>query len=211
MIRLDRYELIFWDFDGVIKESISIKTDAYAELFQPYGDYVCNKVKQHHIENGGMSRYDKIPLYLSWSDIDPTSLMVDSICTKFSGIVKNRVITSAWVPGVEKFICNNKEKYTFIMVSATPQGELEEICKSLRLDQSFSKLYGSPNTKSSSIKTSIDEYGIPHEACLMIGDAQADIDAAKENKIGFIFRRHQYNKNINVDSEIQVISDFNYQ
>ena len=33
MISLNKYDLIFWDFDGVIKESVSVKTDAYLELF----------------------------------------------------------------------------------------------------------------------------------------------------------------------------------
>jgi phosphoglycolate phosphatase-like HAD superfamily hydrolase len=210
-MNLDKFELIFWDFDGVIKESVSVKTDAFVELFQPFGSDVCNKVRQHHIENGGISRFNKIPLYLKWSNIVPTSRRVDDICAKFSMIVKNKVIDSAWVPGVEKFFRSNKEKFIFIMVSATPQDELEDICKSLKLDDFFSKFYGSPTTKSSSIKMSMHAYNIPPEACLMIGDAQADIDAAKENNVSFIFRRHQYNQNLNIDSDIQVINDFNYQ
>ena len=205
---LDKFELIFWDFDGVIKESVSVKTDAFVELFQPYGKDVCNKVKQHHIENGGMSRFNKIPLYLEWSNIAPTNERVDDMCAKFSGIVKNKVINSAWVPGVERFLRSNKGKRVFIMVSATPQDELKDICKSLKLNEFFSKFYGSPTTKSSSIKMSMHDYGVSSEACLMIGDAQADIDAAKENNIDFIFRRHQYNQKLIVDSSIEIIEDF---
>jgi phosphoglycolate phosphatase-like HAD superfamily hydrolase len=210
-MNLDKFELIFWDFDGVIKESVSVKTDAFVELFQPYGNDVCNKVRQHHIMNGGMSRFDKIPLYLKWSNTTPTSAKVDEMCTKFSRIVKNKVINSAWVPGVEKFLCSNKGRCILIMVSATPQDELEDICKSLKLDKKFSKIYGSPATKSSSIKISMRDYGVLPEVCLMIGDAQADIDAAKDNNISFIFRRHQNNKSLKIESDIQVINDFNYK
>ena len=209
-MNLDKFELIFWDFDGVIKESVSVKTDAFVELFQPYGKDVCNKVKQHHIENGGMSRFNKIPLYLEWSNIAPTNERVDDMCAKFSGIVKNKVINSAWVPGVERFLRSNKGGCIFIMVSATPQDELKDICKSLKLNEFFSKFYGSPTTKSSSIRMSMHDYGVSPEVCLMIGDAQADIDAAKENNISFVFRRHQYNQNLNIDPDIQVINDFNY-
>ena len=57
---------------------------------------------------------------------------------------------------------------------------------------------------------SMHDYGVSPEVCLMIGDAQADIDAAKENNISFVFRRHQYNQNLNIDPDIQVINDFNY-
>ena len=70
MISPDKYDLIFWDFDGVIKESVSVKTDAYLELFRPYGSDVCKQVKNHHLANGGMSRFDKIPLYLKWADLE---------------------------------------------------------------------------------------------------------------------------------------------
>ena len=28
-----RAEIIFWDFDGVIKESVGVKSDAYEKLF----------------------------------------------------------------------------------------------------------------------------------------------------------------------------------
>ena len=47
MLSLDKYEMIFWDFDGVIKESVSVKTDAYVELFRPYGSHVCKKIRKH--------------------------------------------------------------------------------------------------------------------------------------------------------------------
>lgn len=207
-MNLDKFKLIFWDFDGVIKESVSIKTDAFVELFRPYGDDVCTMIKQHNVDKLGMSRFDKIPLYLKWSNITPKSVRVDEMCAKFSTIVKNKVINSAWVPGVEEFLFSNKGKYIFIMVSATPQGELEDICKALKLNKEFTKLFGSPATKSSSIKMSMLDYGIPAEACLMIGDAKADIDAAKENNISFVLRRHQYNKNLKIDLNMEVISDF---
>ena len=42
----------------VIK-SFSVKTEAFVELFAPYGDDVCNKVRSHHIENAGISRFDR--------------------------------------------------------------------------------------------------------------------------------------------------------
>jgi phosphoglycolate phosphatase-like HAD superfamily hydrolase len=208
MIISDKYRLIFWDFDGVIKESVSVKTDAYVELFRSYGIDVCSKIEKHHIENGGMSRFDKIPLYLKWSNVAPTTATVDDMCTKFSMIIKNKVINSAWVPGVEEFFRNNKKKYIFIMVSATPQNELKEICKSLKLDEFFYEIYGSPATKSNLIKTSMLNYGVSADVCLMIGDAKADIDAAADNNISFIFRRHRHNKNLIIEPKIKLINDF---
>ena len=58
--------LIFWDFDGVIKESVSIKTDAYIKIFEPYGKNIQDLVKNHHEINGGVSRFEKIPLQVKY-------------------------------------------------------------------------------------------------------------------------------------------------
>lgn len=209
MISTDKYDVIFWDFDGVIKESVSVKTDAYVELFKPYGSDVCKQVKNHHLANGGMSRYDKIPLYLKWVGLEQNDLEVQNYCDKFGRIVKDKVITSAWVPGVQDFLRSNKEKYIFIMVSATPQDEIEEICKKLNLDSFFLKIYGSPASKAESIKISMLHFGVDASSCVMMGDAQADIDAAQDNKIDFIFRRHQDNLQLNIDNNIQTIENFN--
>ena len=110
-MKIDRFKMIFWDFDGVIKESVSVKTEAFVELFTPYGDNVCNKVRSHHVENAGISRFEKIPLYLKWSGIEPTKTIIDDICSRFNRIVKNKVINSNWVPGVETFLHKNKKKY----------------------------------------------------------------------------------------------------
>jgi phosphoglycolate phosphatase-like HAD superfamily hydrolase len=209
MIRPNKYDLIFWDFDGVIKESVSVKTDAYVELFSPYGSDVCKQVRRHHLANGGMSRYDKIPLYLKWAGLEQKDAEVQKFCGKFSSIVKDKVIASAWVPGVEEFLQNNKENYIFVLVSATPQSELEDICKSLKLTGVFCKIYGAPALKSKSIKISMLHFEIDESSCIMIGDAQADIDAAQHNNIDFIFRRHQENLQLNIDNNIQTIENFN--
>ena len=42
-----KYKLIIWDFDGVIKESVQVKADAYAALFNAYGIEVQKKVREH--------------------------------------------------------------------------------------------------------------------------------------------------------------------
>jgi len=208
MISPNKYDLIFWDFDGVIKESVSVKTDAYVELFSLYGSDVCKQVRKHHLANGGMSRYDKIPLYLKWAGLEQNDAEVQNFCGKFSSIVKDKVIASAWVPGVQDFLLNNKENYIFVLVSATPQSELEDICKSLKLTGDFCKIYGAPNSKTESIRTSMINYKIPSSACLMIGDAQADIDAAQDNNIDFIFRKHQDNASLTIKSNIKTIDNF---
>ncbi len=65
-MNLDGYKVLFWDFDGVIKDSVDVKTKAFIKLFEEYGVGISTKVKEHHLANGGMSRFEKFPLYASW-------------------------------------------------------------------------------------------------------------------------------------------------
>ena len=54
---------IIFDFDGVIADSVQVKTDAFAALYKPYGPDIVKKVVEHHEANGGMSHFEKIRLY----------------------------------------------------------------------------------------------------------------------------------------------------
>jgi phosphoglycolate phosphatase-like HAD superfamily hydrolase len=205
--RLDRFKLIFWDFDGVIKESVSVKTDAFVELFEPYGKDVIDKVRRHHCLNCGVSRYTKIPLYLKWSKVEATDETIDEFCNKFSEIVTKKVIESPWVPGVEVLLRSKKDK-KFILVSATPQKELEEICCALNLTHIFDKIFGSPANKSDVIKSVIDSSSIRNEKCLMIGDSLTDYNAAKDSNIRFLLLLHSDNVSLSEQLSVQTIENF---
>ena len=41
-----KFGIIFFDFDGVIKESVEIKSDAFERLFLPFGDAIVKKVRR---------------------------------------------------------------------------------------------------------------------------------------------------------------------
>ena len=52
---------IFFDFDGVILESVDVKGWAFGKPFEAYPQYVDEIVAFHH-RNGGMYRFDKFRL-----------------------------------------------------------------------------------------------------------------------------------------------------
>ena len=62
---LTKASVVFWDFDGVVKESTAIKNQAYAQMFSKFGKEALDKVMEHHCRNGGISRELKIPLYFT--------------------------------------------------------------------------------------------------------------------------------------------------
>ena len=52
--------LIVFDLDGVILESLEAKTDAFSELYNEYGENIVSKVRNYHLQNGGVSRFKKL-------------------------------------------------------------------------------------------------------------------------------------------------------
>ena len=193
---MKEFKLIFWDFDGVIKDSVEVKTQAYFSLFEPFGLDLAEKVRIHHTANGGMSRFDKLPIYLEWAGISPSKIIVNEHCKRFSKLALQGVIDSPWVDGAETYLHNNEYKQTFVLVSATPQDEIEYILKALNLAECFSRVYGAPTTKEDAIFKTIKDYDLDPSECLMIGDASADLKAAHTNQVSFLLRRHKSNAEI---------------
>ena len=47
---------IFWDFDGVIIDSMKIKGDGFIELFENYNLEQVRLLEKYHYANGGISK-----------------------------------------------------------------------------------------------------------------------------------------------------------
>lgn len=187
---------MFWDFDGVIKESVHLKTAAFVKLFEEYGTDIVEKIKAHHLANGGMSRFDKLPLYAKWVGKTLDQGQTDAYTKKFSKLVFEAVVNSDWVPGVEAYLRQNRYDQAFVLVSATPHDELMAILQALNLEDCFKLVYGAPLLKSTAISKSLSEFLVLPSECIMIGDACADLEAAQTNKIHFLLRRHEFNDGV---------------
>jgi phosphoglycolate phosphatase-like HAD superfamily hydrolase len=200
--------IVFFDFDGVIKDSVEIKSLAFENLFLPYGIDVAMKVRLHHERNGGISRFEKIPLYLSWVKEPVTSGNIQNFCNQFSSMVKQSVIDSHWVPGALEFIKNNHNKSKFILVTATPKIEIDEILEELNITHFFNEVYGSPISKDNAIASVLKNSNISPKGVIMIGDSSSDYDAAMSNGILFILRRTESNYHLQKKCGSNTIQDF---
>jgi phosphoglycolate phosphatase-like HAD superfamily hydrolase len=200
--------VIFWDFDGVIKDSVEVKSQAFIKLFNFCGESVIEKIRIHHRDHGGISRFEKIPLYLNWAGQIPTKERVDQFCENFSQMVLRDVIDSPWVPGVEVYLRTNLNRQEFILVSATPEKELEFILQELNLRGCFSSVWGAPTNKETAIETTLKNRKIQAEHCVMIGDAWSDFEAARANGVNFILRRHTGNSAMFANHSGLFLDDF---
>jgi len=200
---------IFFDFDGVIKDSVEVKKSAFIELFQSFETNILNKIEKHHISNSGMSRYEKIPIYLEWAGKENTESEIENYAEKFSLLVKERVISSNWVDGVESFIKSKTNGQLFFILTATPQDEIEEILDKIKIRHLFDEVIGSPMKKIDAIKIILSSYYIAPSNSVMIGDSKVDFDAALYNSVPFILRRTSINKNLQNSLNCKMIDNFN--
>ncbi len=203
----DDYEIFFWDFDGVIKDSVDIKANSFEFLFKKFGLNIQEKVRHHHLENGGMSRFEKIPLYLSWVN-ENNKENIKKYLNDFKRITFKKVIASKWVPGVKKFIEDHSKIKKFFLVSATPEKEIQLILNELNFSHHFVKIFGSPIKKSDAIKQILNKESVTLKKCLMIGDAIEDLKAAEENKITFVLNKHEHNLELFSNHKGLLLRDF---
>jgi len=201
-------EVIFWDFDGVIKDSVEVKSMAFEKLFSDYDQDLADRVREHHEKNGGVSRFEKIPLYLSWSNEAVTSKKVQEFCNRFSLLVKQSVIDSLWVDGFLEFFERHHKVKKYILVTATPIEEIEEILQSLNIRHFFYKIYGAQNTKSDAINETLIGLKIVSKHAIMLGDSESDYKAAKDNNVLFFLRSTELNKNLQTVCKDWIFKDF---
>ena len=207
-ILFNRCEYIFWDFDGVIKESLEVKSNAFFKLFEKFGHDFALKVKNHHQDNIGLSRYEKLPVYLSWVDKEPTENLISEYSAELSKLVKQDVIESKWVPGVLDFITENNIKFSYFLITSVPQKEIEEIMIDLNITPYFIDVIGAPTNKREAIKTILKQYSISPNNSIMIGDSESDFYAANVNCVPFILRRTKYNKHLQKELDCPMIYNF---
>jgi phosphoglycolate phosphatase-like HAD superfamily hydrolase len=193
---IQKAKFVFWDFDGVIKDSVEVKTAAFEHIFLPFGKDIAKKVKIHHELNGGMSRFDKLPIYLNWADKKPSTRLITEYAEIFSLLVEQKVVDSPWVTGVLDYLQNNYQRQQFFLVTATPQQEIENIISQLKITNFFVRVVGSPINKTQAIKMILKKYSIDQKQAVMIGDSRNDYDAATSNKINFILRKTSLNQKI---------------
>jgi phosphoglycolate phosphatase-like HAD superfamily hydrolase len=201
---------IIFDFDGVIAESVQVKTDAFANLYEQYGDNIVTKVIEHHEANGGMSRFKKIKLYHeSFLNKTITNKEIVELASQFSKLVIKKVIDSPYVPGVLEYIRQCYKRYKLFISTGTPTEEMNQILEEREIAQYFTQVFGSPEEKILHLQNILSKYDLQPDELIFYGDSNTDMEAAKGKNITFIFRLHTLNKNRFNNYNGKTIIDFN--
>lgn len=188
---------IFFDFDGVLAESVSAKTDAFKEMYLPHGEEIVSQVIDYHINNGGVSRYEKFKYWeKTFFDKEISEKEVQEMAQKFSKFVLQKVIDAKPVDDSIWFLKKYYKKMRFWVITGTPTKEIAIIAKERGIEHFFEGIHGSPKNKRYWSEFLLDKYNLKRKETLFIGDATTDLDAAKYSKLHFALRLNEENKDI---------------
>ncbi len=182
-------KVVIFDFDGVIVESVDVKTRAFASLFTEEGQDVINAIVAYHVSHGGVSRFDKFRhIYANILQRPLSDAEFARLCEDFSRIVLDEVIKASYVDGAAEFLEQHSSEFIFYIVSATPEDELKNILHARSLSNYFRYAFGSPMTKTDAIRKLLVEADVAPFEAVFVGDALTDYMAAQETGVNFIAR-----------------------
>lgn len=184
------YAAIILDFDGVIKESVQVKSLAFYRLFLSFGKEVAAKVVAHHENNGGMSREVKIPFYLKeFARQEVSEQEVARYKADFRRLTQEQTQESPWVQGAKEFLHSCHQSHALFMASGTPQAELEDLVQRLAIEPYLREIWGYPPSKKEGLAQLLERHALNKEKTVFVGDSLSDFAAAKENGLPFVWRR----------------------
>ncbi len=178
---------IFWDFDGVILDSMPIRDYGFAKIFEEFDKELVDKLLEYHTLNGGLSRYVKIRyFYNTLLGVEVSDEKVQELADKFSTIMKSELTNKKYlINETVEFIEGNYKNYNFHIVSGSDEKELNYLCKKLDLTQYFKTIEGSPTPKNDLVKKILEKYKYDPKECILIGDSINDYEAANINGMKF--------------------------
>ena len=206
---MDKIKIIILDFDGVILESMDIKTNAFKELFKDYPEHL-DAIVEYHIRNGGVSRFKKFSyIYNNILKLPLDENKLKELGEEFSHLVLQEMLRCPFVQGVQDFLDEYSKKVGLFIASGTPQEELHLIVNERGLLDYFKGVYGTPALKTEIIEHILNEEAIRKEEAIFVGDAFSDYEDAKKVEIPFV-ARFEGSKESNpfLNLKVPVIRDF---
>lgn len=172
--------LLVFDCDGVLLESVDVKTTAFRETVQEFGPVAADRMVDYHISNGGVSRYKKFEwFYSEVLERKITDNELQTLAGRFQKLAHDGVMSAPMVPGAMACLKSLYHQIPIYVASGAPQEELITVFNARKLTRFFIKIYGSPPSKETLLQRIIDEEGANPTTTLMVGDSSTDLSAAQ--------------------------------
>ena len=183
-----RLDMIVFDFDGTICDSARIKDEAFRVLYlDEMGEAFADLVLEYHLENAGVSRFDKIR-HIEEQMIGRTSSerRLAEVAERFGLMVEDRVVSAPLIAGAQEFVESPMNSVVLTVASATPTKELQRIVYRRGLTHYFAAVEGSPETKGDIVRSYLERFEVDARRAVMVGDQMSDYRAAVEAGVAFV-------------------------
>lgn len=182
------YNIIFWDFDGVILDSMSVRDKGFERVLADFPEVQVERLMHYHHKNGGLSRYVKFRYFYEEILREPlTDERLDELTSAFSAIMLEELGNpELLIPDTLQFLKSAASGLTMHVVSGSDQQELRMLCERLNVAAYFKSIHGSPTPKKELVRELFRIHGYNKAHSVLIGDSINDLDAARDNGIDFI-------------------------
>lgn len=185
---LTNKEVLIFDFDGVIIDSMDVRDFGFYEIFKEYDISKVEELIKYHRINGGLSRFNKIKyFYENILGKEISEEEINEYANEFSKIMREELTKKKYlIKDCIEFLEKRQNDFIMHIASGSEQNELKYLCEGLGIKRYFTSIHGSPTHKNQLVKEIIEKNNYLREKVVMIGDSINDLTAAEINDIDFI-------------------------
>lgn len=179
------YDVLIFDFDGVVLDSNKVKEQAFKGLFSECSEEIQEQVVCYHQRNLGVPRAVKIRYYYeSLLGESINEERVNALCKAFSEVTLAELSKpEIGITDTIEFIRRMYQKKRLFIASAADQNDVVNLCETHGLTDYFVGVFGSPTSKPDIVASIKKIYPGLHYA--LIGDSIHDYHAARVNAVDF--------------------------
>lgn len=187
MKSLENYKTIFWDFDGVILDSMPVRELGFRTVLKNFPTDQVEELIKFHRANGGWSRFVKLRYFFEEIRKEDVSKdLIEDLSEEFSAVMKAKLTSKdLLITDSLGFILDNHLNYQMHIVSGSEHQELNFLCKELEIDSFFLSIQGSPTSKIDLVANLIQSNSYDRMEVILIGDSHNDWEAAEASGIHF--------------------------
>ncbi len=181
----------FFDCDGVLLDSNRAKTDAFRSVTAPYGSDVAADVVQHHLANGGISRFAKFDRM--FSDVlcrPPAAGEMEALLGQFAAQSRAGLAAATLDPSAHRLLSWVKASGSIAYVaSGGADDELRWALEEHGLSALFDGIFGSPTPKGEIVRAALAAR-TTDSTPVFVGDSRLDMEVATEFGMHAVFVSH---------------------
>lgn len=173
-------QCLVFDFDGVILDSVPVKTQAFARLARPFGAEAEDRFVMYHSVHGGVSRYIKFEWF--FREVLGREISAEESADwgrRFAEYALDEVRRCPLIAGAHDVLNMWKDRLPLYICSGAPEEEVRAVLEERNLASYFVSIHGSPPAKHVLLAEIVRTAGLAAEDMLMVGDATTDRDAAE--------------------------------